>query len=150
MPVDVSTHFESFFEEVMPVTVGTVRRNGSVRMNAAWFEYRDRFFWLNSWRGSKWLDAIERNRTATLFLIDPANMFRTAEVTTALVETTTEGATEHIERLSQRYTGGPYRSRQEQQRVIIQLDPLTVRGSIDMFAQMAAAGNAPGAARREQ
>lgn len=138
MPVEISEHVAAFFGEVLPVVVGTRRRSGAVRLNAAWFEYREDYFWLNSWRGAKWLESVERERAATLFLIDPGNMFRTAEVTTRLVQTTTEGAAEHIDRLSHRYQGGSYRSPTEQQRVIIQLDPVKLRTTIDVWAQMAA------------
>jgi uncharacterized membrane protein YgcG len=139
MPVDVSTHTAEFFAAVMPAVVGTKRKSGRLRLNAAWFEYADGYFLLNSWRGASWLDNIERERYAVLFLIDPKNMYRTAEIQTQLVETSTEGALEHIDRLSHRYQGGPYRSPRPQERVIIKLDPVRLRSTIDQWAQLAAA-----------
>ena len=46
----------------------------------------------------------------------------------AVIETTTEGAVEHIEELAQRYTGGPYAwyGGRDQQRILLKIAP---RGS---------------------
>jgi putative heme iron utilization protein len=140
MSVQISAHVEEFFKEVLPVVVGTARKSGRPRLNAAWFEYRDGCFWLNTWRGSSWLDNIERERAAVLFLIDPENMFRTAEITARLIETTTHGAVEHINRLSYRYQGSPYQSPRPQERVVVKLDPVSVRSNADMWAEQASSG----------
>jgi hypothetical protein len=120
-----------FFAQVMPAVVGTRRRNGSVHLVTAWFEYRDGEFWLNSWRGARWLEQIERDGEATLLLVDPADMNRVAEVDGRLIETTEAGATDHIHRLSHRYTGGPYQWLEGQTRVTIRLEPVRVRSSLD-------------------
>lgn len=129
---EISAATAQFLQEVFPAAVGTKRPNGSVHVNPAWFEYRDDRFWLNSWRGSKWLDNVEREVEATLMLIDPGNMFRTAETRTKLVRSSSDGTGEHIDRLSMRYTGGPYRwPGGPQERVMIELEPLWIRSSLD-------------------
>jgi hypothetical protein len=115
----------SLFEEVLPIIVGTRRRDGTVQLNAAWFEYRDDHFWLNTWRGAHWLDHIEQQRGATLLLLDHADWQRTAQLLTRLVETTSVGAAEHADRLSFRYTGHPYQG-QRVGRVLIKLSPFRV------------------------
>jgi hypothetical protein len=120
-----------FFAEVMPAVVGTRRRNGSVHLVTAWFEFRDGEFWLNSWRGARWLEQVERDGVATLLLVDPADMNRVAEVEAHLIETTEAGADDHIHRLSYRYTGGPYGDLTGQRRVTIRLEPVRVRSSLD-------------------
>lgn len=125
----LSEPLRQFVQEVMPVVVGTRRRDGTVQMNPAWFEYDDGYFWLNSWRGARWLEHVERDRDVTLFLMDPHNIGRWAQVQGVLVETTTDGADEHIDRLSHRYTGHAYQNRRPGvQRVKIQIEPVRVTG----------------------
>jgi PPOX class probable F420-dependent enzyme len=131
--VELSDNMKRFVREVFPAIVGTKRPNGSVHMNPIWFEYLDGYFWLNSFRGSKWLENVERDGEVTLALIDPHNMYRYAEVRGKLVEATEEGGSEHINRLSIRYRGEPY-SRAilaNQVRVKIQIEPRRIIGSID-------------------
>jgi hypothetical protein len=101
-------------------------------MNPVWFEYDGDYFWLNSFRGSKWLDNLERDGRLTLALVDPKNMFRFAEVQGRLIEATNEGGAEHIDRLSLRYTGQTYqRHMPGVQRVKIQIEPVHITSSLD-------------------
>ena len=81
-----------FLGGVMPVIVGTRRRNGTVKLNPAWYEFRDGHFWLNSWRGAHWLAHVERERQATLLFVDPQDMYRVVHVEAGLVRTATEAA----------------------------------------------------------
>ena len=137
---ELSENMKKFVAEVFPAIVGTKRPNGTVHMNPIWFEYDNGYFWLNSWRGSKWLDYIEREGEVTLLLIDPANMFRYAEVRGKLVEATDEGGAEHIDRLSMRYNGTLYqRHMPGVLRVKIQIEPVRVSGSLDWQAPAQAA-----------
>lgn len=131
--VELSDNMKRFVREVFPAIVGTKRANGSVHMNPIWFEYRDGYFWLNSFRGAKWLENVERDGKVTLALIDPHNMYRYAEVRGRLAEATEEGADEHIDRLSIRYRGEPYNKSiaPNQVRVKIQIEPMHIIGSID-------------------
>ena len=102
-----------FLGGVMPVIVGTRRRNGTVKLNPAWYEFRDGHFWLNSWRGAYWLAHVERERQATLLFVDPQDMYRVVHVEAGLVRTATEAAGAHMDRLSHRYRGEPYRARRD-------------------------------------
>jgi hypothetical protein len=63
--------------------------------------------------------------------IDPQDMYRVVHVETRLVRTAPDPASQHIDRLSQRYRGEPYRSLRPEERVMIQLEPLRVRSSLD-------------------
>src|SRR4029453_16241532 len=88
----------AFFARPLPIIVGTRRRNGTVKMSPAWYEFRDGCFWLNSWRGAHWLDQVERQRWASLLLIDPGDMYRVVHAETSLVATRSEGAGAHLDR----------------------------------------------------
>jgi hypothetical protein len=131
----VSAETAAFLGQVMPAIVGTRLDNGTVTMNPAWYEYDGGYFWLNSWRGARWLARVERNRQASLLMIDPNDMYRVVRAQTRLVRTTTDGAVEHVNRLSQRYRGRPYRSAAPQQRVLIQLEPVRVRSQLGWRAR---------------
>lgn len=137
MHPDISDRVAAFFDEVMPIVVGTKRQNGVVKMDPAWYEFRDGHFWLNSWRGSRWLANIERDRQASLLLIDPKDMTRVVHVETDLVMTTEEGAPEHFERLNDRYQMVGHDDPEPQVRVIIRLEPTDVRSTLDWVSQCA-------------
>ena len=132
MAVALNEDMLAFVQEVFPAIVGTKRRDGTVQMNPIWFEYRDGYFWLNSCQGSHWMAHIERDRDVTLLLLDPRDRYRWAQVQGRLVTATTEGADEHINQLSLRYTGNPvyqYR-RPGMRRVTLKIEPLRITGPL--------------------
>jgi PPOX class probable F420-dependent enzyme len=130
--VELSANMEAFVGEVMPAVVGTRRRDGTVQMNPIWYEYRAGYFWLNSWRGSAWMRHVERDGDVTLLLLDPRNAGRWAQVQGKLVATSDEHGAQHIDALSQRYTGHVYDYRfNPRPRVRIQIEPIRITGSID-------------------
>lgn len=129
MPLSEAT--ERFLATVMLAIVGTRRGNGAIKMSPAWYEYRDGHFWLSTRRGAHWLDHIERDRSASLLMVDPGNVHCLVHAETRLVETTTEGALDQLDRLSMRYRGEPYRLTFPQQRVTVQLEPADVRSTVD-------------------
>src|ERR1044071_7513083 len=102
--VELSEKMRAFVAEVMPAVVGTRRRDGTVQMNPAWYEYRDGYFWLNSWRTSDWLRHIERDGDVTLHMMDAQNPGRWVQVVGRLVEASDEHGAEHADALSMRYT----------------------------------------------
>ena len=123
---------KDFAAEVMLAVVGTRRLDGSVQMNPIWYEYRDGYFWLNSWRTSDWLRHIERDGEVTLFLMDPQNNGRWVQVQGRLVEASDEHGAEHADALSMRYTSRPYNyTYNPRPRVRVQIEPLRITGYID-------------------
>jgi hypothetical protein len=96
-------------------------------MNPVWFEYRDGQIWLNGGPNRGWFKHMKRHNRVTLFVLDPKNMWRWAQIQGRLAGTSTEGADDHIERLSQRYTGRPYRN-PKIDRLIVCIEPTRVTG----------------------
>lgn len=130
--VETSDKMKQFLSEIMPAVVGTRRKDGTVQMNPIWYEYRDGYFWLNSWRTSDWLRHIEEQKDVTLFMIDPKNIGRWAQVVGKLVETSDEHGAEHADQLSMRYSGTPYNyGYNPRPRVRIQIEPLKISTYID-------------------
>jgi PPOX class probable F420-dependent enzyme len=127
MPLEFGPRLKAFLDEPQPIIVGTTRRDGSVQLNPVWYEYRDGQIWLNGGPKRGWFEHMRRDPRVTLFVKDPNNMWRWAQIQGRLAGTATEGADDHIEHLSRRYTGGPYRN-PKVDRLIIRIDPYRVTG----------------------
>ena len=70
---------------------------------------------------------ISAGRT-TVIVIDAANPYRYSEIRGRVVGTVTGAeAREHIDHLSEKYTGGPYANPIVTERVILQIEPERVR-----------------------
>lgn len=131
MTAQFTEKMKAFMNEVFPAIVGVTRPSGSVTVTPVWFEYRDGFIWLNSATTRRWQQHVQQNGEVDILLLDPKNMFRWLQVRGRLVEATTKGASEHIDRLSHRYTGNPtYQSYNPgEQRIMLRLEPLRVAHS---------------------
>jgi PPOX class probable F420-dependent enzyme len=127
MPLTFGPRLKAFFDEPIAITVGTTRRDGSVQMVPVWFEYRDGLFWLNGGPKRDWFQHMRRDPRVTLFLLDPKGPFRWAAIQGRLADTTFDGADEHIEHLSQRYTGRAYPG-PKIDRMIVRITPERVSG----------------------
>ena len=131
MPARLTEKMQTFLNEVFPAVVAVKRENGSVQVTPVWFEYRDGYLWLNSNTKRRWAQRLQKQGEVDMLLLDPRDMFRWLKVRGRLVEMTTQGASEHIDRLSLRYTGNPkYRSYEPgEQRITLKIEPLRVSRS---------------------
>lgn len=123
----IGPDLERFLSEVMPAIVGTARHDGTVQMKPVWFELHDGQIWLNGGPRRRWVQRAKATGRLALIFIDPKNMWRHALIQCRLVETTTAGADDHIDRLSERYLGVPYRN-PKVDRLIVKIEPLRVSG----------------------
>ena len=128
MSLRIGPRLSAFLSEVHPIVLGTRRRDGSVQLNPVWFEFRDGLIWINGGPNRGWVHHLERDPRATLLLVDPTNMFRWAQIQARLVDTTTEGAGEHINHLSHRYNDGRDYPGPRTDRLIVRLEPTRVTG----------------------
>ena len=127
MALQFGPRLKAFLDEPIPAIVGTTRRDGSVLMTPVWYEYRDGQIWLNGGPQRDWFKHLRRDPRVTLLVLDPKNMFRHVQIQGRLADWTTEGADDHIEHLSQRYLGGPYRN-PKIDRLIIRIEPERISG----------------------
>jgi len=109
--------------------IGTRRADGSVQMNPAWFEYRDGCVWVNSHTRRSWPQNVLRDKAMSLLVLDRDDPDRWVRIDGRLVEASTVGADEHIDRLSRRYTGNPFRKLEpNEQRIMFKIEPLRITG----------------------
>jgi PPOX class probable F420-dependent enzyme len=127
MALRFGPRLRAFLGEVYPAVIGTARRDGTVAMTPVWFEYADGLIWLNGGPNRAWFKRVERTGKASLLMLDPKQMFRYARIEARLAGSATAGADDHIDRLSHRYMGGPYRN-PKVDRLIVKLEPTSVTG----------------------
>jgi PPOX class probable F420-dependent enzyme len=127
MALQIGERLRAFLDEPLPIIMGTTRLDGSVQLAPVWYEYRDGLIWLNGGPGRDWMGHLRRDPRLTLLVVDPKNMFRWAQIQGRLVDTSAEGADDHIERLSQRYFGRPYPN-PKVDRLIIRIAPERITG----------------------
>ncbi len=124
----IPPRLEAFAQQKIPIIVGTTRTNGSPQMNPLWFECVDGVIWLNGGPDRAWLRHARRTGHVTLLLIDPANMWRFAQLQGRFAEIIPDEGGANIEHLSQRYLGAPYRGpRTDRIKIRFELDRLTGR-----------------------
>ena len=129
MSDSIDSDLAAFLNQPLLAVVATKRQDGEIALNPVWFEYRDGRFSLNSYQLAMWPRGVQRQRGATLLVIDPVDTLRTAHVGADLVGVRCEGAREHIDTLSERYLGHPYRGPDED-RLILDLRPARIRSSL--------------------
>lgn len=129
-----SGELAAFLDDPLLAVVGTTRGDGRIAMNPVWFEYRDGSVSLNSYQSALWPKRLQRQRRAALLLIDPHDPLRTAHIDGEPVSVRREGARAHIDALSQRYLGHPYRG-PHAERLILTLRAARVRSALGRLDQ---------------
>ena len=105
--------------------VATTMADGTPQLTQTWVDTDGEHVLINSVRGYAKVRNIERDPRVTVAVSDPDNPSRYFEVRGRVVDVTTEGGAEHIEKLSQKYFGAPYPwfGGRDQVRVIIAIEP---------------------------
>jgi PPOX class probable F420-dependent enzyme len=90
-------------------TVSTLRADGSIHSVFVWIHAEGDQVVLNSAKGRAWPRNVERDPRVTILVADQQDPYSYVQVRGRVVRSV-EGdeARDHIEELSQKYTGGPY------------------------------------------
>ena len=108
--------------------VSSLNDDGSIHSTVVWVDVEDGRLAVNSAVGRKWPSNLQANPTVTVLVYDEDNPYDYVEVRGTAVART-EGADEHIDRLTQRYMGVdsyPFRQAGEQ-RITFLVEPTLVR-----------------------
>lgn len=105
--------------------LATTMPDGSPQITQVWVDTDGEHVIINSVQGYVKLKNIARDPRVAVVVSSPTNPSRYFQVRGRVVETTTEGAVDHIEMLSQKYLGRPYPwyGGRDQVRVIIVIEP---------------------------
>ena len=113
-----------------PCFIATTMPDGSPHLTETWVDTDGEHVLINSVQGYLKVRNIARDPRVAVAIADPANPSRYFQVRGRVVATTTEGAAEHIEMLSQRYLGTPYPwyGGRDQVRVLLTIAPEKISG----------------------
>jgi len=125
----IPTDKVDLFEKKTIAHLATLLPNGAPHVTPVWIGYdaeAERIL-VNTERGRRKERNVRRNPAVGLSMVDPDNPYRYLSVTGEVDELTEEGARDHIDELSRRYTGGDYDNPIETRRLIMRIRPDTVR-----------------------
>lgn len=108
--------------------VSTVSRNGSIHSTVVWIDLQNGLPAVNSARGRLWPTNLERDPHITVLVYESGNPYLFVEIR-GTATGTTDGADEHINALTKKYTGEdefPGR-RPGEQRVKFTIEPSNIR-----------------------
>ena len=113
------------------IIMATKRQDGSIQMNPIWFELRDGMVIVNSNTRRSWPRNLQREREATMLLVDPEVPDRYAQIRGQLVDVRPDPRVEVIDRLARRYTGEKFRALEPgEERITLTLKPMRVSGDL--------------------
>lgn len=111
--------------------IATVMPDGSPQFTQVWVETDGTDVLINTVEGFQKLRNVARDPRVAVAVSDPDDPRAYLQIRGEVVETTTEGARAHIDRLSQKYFGRDYQpwNGVEQQRVIVRIAPHRISGT---------------------
>jgi PPOX class probable F420-dependent enzyme len=113
-----------------PCFVATVNPDGSPQLTQTWVDTDGEHVLVNTVEGTQKIRNLRRDGRVTLNVADADQLARYFRVRGRVVSISTEGGVDHIEALSQRYTGAPYAwyGGRDQVRVIVTIEAEQVAG----------------------
>ncbi|MGO8889339.1 MAG: PPOX class F420-dependent oxidoreductase [Streptosporangiaceae bacterium] len=113
-----------------PCYLATLMPDGSPQLTQTWVDTDGEHILINSVAGFQKIRNIERDPRVALTVSDPENPVRYFTVRGRVVNVTADGAAGHIEKLAQRYLGGPYPwyGGRDQRRLLITIDADKISG----------------------
>lgn len=111
--------------------LATTMTDGSPQLTQVWVDTDGTHVLINTVAGFQKLRNVARDPRVAVTVADPAEPTAYLQIRGEVVGTTTEGAREHIDHLSRKYTGHEYRpySGGPQERVIVRIAPLRISGT---------------------
>lgn len=88
--------------------LATTMPDGSPQLTQTWVDTDGEHILVNTAQGFRKVRNVERDPRVALNIADAERPFAYYAIRGRVLKVTTDGAREHIERLAQRYLGGPY------------------------------------------
>jgi PPOX class probable F420-dependent enzyme len=86
-------------------SLATIMKDGSPQLTPIWFNTDGTHILINSTRGRVKDVNMRRYNRVALVILDPSDPYRYIQIRGQVVNITTQGAREHINQLSKKYTG---------------------------------------------
>lgn len=113
------------FQKPILANLATVMPDGTPQVTPVWVDYDGTYVLVNTAKGRRKALNMDKRPKVGLDLVDPSNPWHWLSVRGRIAEATEEGADDHIDKLTQKYTGQPkYSFRQPGEvRVIYKIVP---------------------------
>ena len=95
------------FKKKAFANLGTIMPDGSPQVTPVWVDYDGKYVRFNSAMGRVKDRNVRRDPRVSLSILDPDNPYRYLAIRGRVVEITQQGADDHINALSKKYTGNP-------------------------------------------
>jgi PPOX class probable F420-dependent enzyme len=120
--------YQDLFTQQTFAHVATMLPNGMPHVTPVWIDYDDEIGYIqfNTERGRRKERNVRKNPRVGVSMLDPEDPYRFLSAWGEVAEVTTDGATEHIDRLAQRYMGVdeyPHHEEEAGERVIVRIEP---------------------------
>ncbi|HEY6568055.1 MAG TPA: PPOX class F420-dependent oxidoreductase, partial [Actinomycetota bacterium] len=103
--------------------LATVNADGSPHLAPLWADFRDGMIVLNTADGRVKVENVRRDPRVAVAIHDKENPHPPVAVSGTVVEITTDGAEEHMQELTMRYTGEGWASVDGQVRIMLVIRP---------------------------
>lgn len=121
----IPEEFHELFEKETFAHVATMTPEDMPHVTPVWVDYdaaADRLL-INTERGRRKEKNLSDDSRIGVSMVDPENPYRHLSIIGEVDEMTEEGAREHIDELSQRYTGDDYQPEIQTERVLVKIRP---------------------------
>ena len=110
--------------------LSTIMPDQSPQVTPVWFDVDQDYVWINSAKGRVKDQNMRERPDVALAILDPDDPYRYIQIRGEVVEITTEGAREHINKLSKKYLGkDKYPGPPGETRVIYKIRPTSIHGN---------------------
>ena len=126
--MDLPDKLLALLEKPSTCYIATVMPDGSPQLTQVWVDTDGTHILINTVQGHQKARNIERDPRVAVTVSRPDNPSAYHAVRGIVTDVTTEGGVEHIEKLSQRYLGGPYPwyGGRDQVRLVVTIAPSKV------------------------
>jgi PPOX class probable F420-dependent enzyme len=107
MAQTIPAAYRDLFEKRAFANLVTLMPDGSPQVTPVWVDFDGEYVLINSAKGRQKDRNMEARRQVALDILDPDNPYRYIEVRGHVAQITEEGAVDHINKLSAKYTGNP-------------------------------------------
>jgi PPOX class probable F420-dependent enzyme len=129
--MELSDGLVALLRQPSPCFLATTMPDGSPQLTQTWVDTDGEHVLINSVVGFQKVRNIERDPRVALTVSDPESPARYFAVRGRVLDVTEDGAVDHIEKLAQRYLGGPYPwyGGRDQRRLLITIEARKISGT---------------------
>jgi len=120
---DIPDRYLDLFQKRSFAHLATVMPDGSPQVTPVWVDYDGSHVVINTARGRVKDRNMSPGAKVAIEIMDPDNPYRYIQVRGHVAQVTEEGAKEHIDKLSLKYTGELFKHRPGEVRVIYKIAP---------------------------